>query len=148
MACGIFLYQKLNLSPALTVGLFTSKPPGKPYIHFWCICAEEGELHLLFCHLESLSLSIFFKIKCNWNRGNSFCNSLVICFNVLGKTQPLSVSFNFYIMEYFLNYIIQILDNFAVMTYENLPEYFLGIWEHLIEKEIKGKRSSSLHYSP
>ena len=72
----------------------------------------------------------------------------MICFNVFGKTQPLSVSFNFYIMEYFLNYIIQILDNFAVMTYENLPEYFLGIWEHLIEKEIKGKRSSSLHYSP
>ena len=55
----------------------------------------------------------------------------MICFNVLGKTQPLLVSFNFYIMEYFLNYKIQILDSFAVMIYENLPEYFLGIWEHL-----------------
>ena len=148
MVCGIFLYQRLNLSPALTVGFLTSEPPGKPYMYFWCICGEEDELHLLLCHLEGLSLSIFFKIKCNWNRGNSFCNWLVICFNVLGKTQSLSVSFTFYIVEYFLNYKIQILDNFAVMTYENLPEYFLGIGEPLVEKEVKGKCSSSLHYSP
>lgn len=55
------------------------------------------------------------------------CNWLVICFNVLGKTQTLSVPPTFYFMEYFLDCEIQVWDTLAVVTHENLPEYFLGI---------------------
>ena len=31
------------------------------WMYFWCICGEEGDLHvLLFCHLEGLSLGFVF----------------------------------------------------------------------------------------